>query len=299
MKNVFELLITTPFGYILKFIFSLVANNYGLAIIIFTIITKLCLLPLFIKQQKSTIAMQKIQPKIQAINKKYENQKTPEAQQRMQQEMMKLYQENNVSPMGGCLPLLIQFPIIIGLYQVVTRPMQYLMMLGTDSIKKVADFLLENNLITETVAKFALKQNQIEVARVALDNIDLIKDKIGVALMEIDFNFLGLDLSLTPSFSKMDLLWIIPILSAVTAYLSSMVMQKLSGNTQQNQQMASMNIIMPLMSGYFCFIMPTGVGIYWIMSNIVSIVQQILMTKLMKKDNDDVKETGVKKNGKN
>lgn len=297
MKNVFELLITTPLGYILKFIFSLVANNYGVTIIIFTIITKLCLLPLFVKQQKSTVAMQKLQPQIEALNKKYANQKTPEAQQRQQQELMKLYKENNVSPMGGCLPLLIQFPIIIGLYQVITRPMQYLMMLGTDSIQKIADLLLENKLITESIAKYALKQNQIGVARVALNNIDMIKEKLGISLMEMDFNFFGMDLSLTPSFSKMDLLWIIPILSAATAYLSNLIMQKMSGNTQQNQQMASMNIIMPLMSGYFCFIMPTGVGIYWIMSNVVSIIQQVLMTKFMKKDKDDTKETGVKKNG--
>lgn len=283
MKNVFELLITTPLGYILRFIFDIVGNNYGIAIIIFTLIVKLCMLPLFVKQQKSTAEMAKLKPELDKINKKYANNKSKEAQQKMNQETMKLYQEHGVNPMGGCLPLLIQFPIIIGLYQVITRPMQYLMMLSTETIEKVSNFLLSNKLITEKVAQFALKQNQIEVAREALKHIDLIKEKIGVTLLNINFDFFGMDLSLKPTFSKMDVLWIIPILSAATAYLSNMIMQKLSGNPQQNQQMASMNVIMPLMSGYFCFIMPTGVGIYWIMSNVVQILQQIIISKIMQR----------------
>ncbi len=283
MKNVFELLITTPLGYILRFIFDIVGNNYGIAIIIFTLIVKLCMLPLFVKQQKSTAEMAKLKPELDKINKKYANNKSQEAQQKMNQETMKLYQEHGVNPMGGCLPLLIQFPIIIGLYQVITRPMQYLMMLSTETIEKVSNFLLSNKLITEKVAQFALKQNQIEVAREALKHIDLIKEKIGVTLLNINFDFFGMDLSLKPTFSKMDVLWIIPILSAATAYLSNMIMQKLSGNPQQNQQMASMNVIMPLMSGYFCFIMPTGVGIYWIMSNVVQILQQIIISKIMQR----------------
>ena len=282
--NVFSMLITTPLGYILRFIFGLVNNNYGFAIIIFTLIVKLCMLPLFVKQQKSTMAMAKIKPQLDAINKKYANQKTPEAQQKLQKETMKLYEQNGVNPMGGCLPLLIQFPIIIGLYQVITRPMQYLMMLSGDVIQKIADFLVSQKLILENVAQYALKQNQIEVAKAALSNAEMVANEVGVKLLNIDFNFFGLDLSLKPTFSTFDVLWLIPILSALTAYLSNMIMQKLSGNTQQqNQQMASMNIIMPLMSGYFCFIMPAGVGIYWIMSNVVQMLQQVIIHKIMAK----------------
>ncbi len=284
--NVFSMLITTPLGYILRFIFGLVNNNYGFAIIIFTLIVKLLMLPLFVKQQKSTMAMAKLKPQLDALNKKYANQKTPEAQQKLQKETMKLYEENGVSPMGGCLPLLIQFPIIIGLYQVITRPMQYLMMLSGDVIQKIADFLVSQKVIAQTVAQYALKQNQIEVAKAALSKAEVIANEIGVKLLDIDFNFFGLDLSLKPSFSTFDVLWIIPILSALTAYLSNMIMQKLSGNTQQNQQMGSMNIIMPLMSGYFCFIMPTGVGIYWIMSNVVQILQQVIINFIMSKQKE-------------
>ena len=111
----FSLLITTPLGYIISFIYDLV-QNYGFAIIIFTLIVKIIMLPLVIKQQKSTVQMQKIQPEMQALQKKYAND-----QQRLGQETMKLYKKYNISPAGGCLPLLIQLPIIFGLYQVITR----------------------------------------------------------------------------------------------------------------------------------------------------------------------------------
>ena len=196
---------------------------------------------------------------------------------------MKVYQKHGVSPTGGCLPLLIQFPIIIGLYQVVTRPLQYIMHMGTDVIQKVADVLLEAGKIEANVATTALKQSQITVARAMADNAALIEEKIGSAMSAINFDFFGLDLALTPNFGEMSLLWLIPILSALTAYLTSAITTKLSGNKQQAEQMKSMNIMMPLMSGYFCFIMPAGVGLYWIMSNVIQLIQQVVLTKLLMK----------------
>ena len=277
----FSLLITTPLGYIISFIYDLV-QNYGFAIIIFTLIVKLIMLPLVIKQQKSTVQMQKIQPEMQAIQKKYAND-----QQRLSQETMKLYKKYNISPAGGCLPLLIQLPIIFGLYQVITRPMQYILHMGTDVIQKVADVLKEAGHITESVANFATKQHQITVASSMADNLAFVEEKVGTALSTLNFDFFGLDLSLTPQLSQPSILWIIPILSAVTAYISGQITTKLSGNQQAAEQMKTMNIMMPLMSGYFCFIMPTGVGLYWVMSNVVQMVQQIVVTKIMlKKDKE-------------
>ncbi len=271
----FSLLITTPLGYIISFIYDLV-QNYGFAIIIFTLIVKIIMLPLVIKQQKSTVQMQKIQPELQAIQKKYAND-----QQRLSQETMKLYKKYNINPAGGCLPLLIQLPIVFGLYQVITRPMQYILHMGTDLIQKVADILKEGGFITEAVANFATKQNQITVASSMAENLAFVQEKVGSALSTLNFDFFGLDLSLTPSFSQPSILWVIPVLSAVTAYLSGKITTKLSGNQQAAEQMKTMNIMMPLMSGYFCFIMPTGVGLYWVMSNVVQIVQQVVVTKIM------------------
>lgn len=273
----FSLLITTPLGYIISFIYDLV-QNYGLAIIIFTIIVKLLMLPLVIKQQKSTVQMQKIQPELKALQKKYAND-----QQRLSQETMKLYKKYDINPAGGCLPLLIQLPIIFGLYQVITRPMQYILHMGTDLIQKVADVLKDGGFITEAVANLATKQNQITVASSMADNLAFVEEKVGQVLSTINFDFFGLDLSLTPKLSVVSVLWVIPILSAVTAYLSGKITTKLSGNEQAAEQMKSMNIMMPLMSGYFCFIMPTGVGLYWVMSNVIQIIQQIVVTKIMLK----------------
>lgn len=279
--NVFSLLITTPLGYIIRFVYDIV-KNYGLAIILFTIVVKLIMLPLVIKQQKSTVQMKKIQPELQKIQKKYAND-----QQRLSQETMKLYKKYDINPAGGCLPLLIQFPIIFGLYQVVTRPMQYILHMGTDLIQKIADVLKEGSFITEQVANYATKQNQITVASAMADNLAFVEEKVGVTLSTINFDFFGLDLSLTPQLSQPSVLWIIPILSAVTAYLSGKITTKLSGNDQATEQMKTMNLMMPLMSGYFCFIMPTGVGLYWVMSNVVQIVQQIVVTKIMLKKEEE------------
>ena len=110
-------IITVPLGFIINMIYRLV-QNYGVAIIIFTIIVKLILLPLNIKSQKAMRKQQKIQPILAELQKKYANDK-----EKLQQEMMKLYKDNNVSMMGGCLPMLIQMPILIGLYNVIRSPL--------------------------------------------------------------------------------------------------------------------------------------------------------------------------------
>ncbi len=269
MKNAFDLIITTPLGYILTFIYSLV-KNYGLTIIIFTIVVKLLLMPLLIKQQKSMVATQKLQPELAKIQKKYANDK-----QRLNEETMKLYQENNVNPAGGCLPLLIQFPIIIGLYQVINRPLLYIMNLSLETIAK----------ITELLGFSWTGKSEIAIAKAMESNLGLLAEKLGQDFSDliINFDFFGLDLSMTPSFSRFDALWLIPILSALFAYLSGVVSSKLSGNAQANDQMKSMNVIMPLMSAYFCFIMPSGVGIYWIMSSLLQVVQQVVITKILLK----------------
>ena len=270
--NPFDMLITTPLGYIISFIYSFV-DNYGLTIILFTILIKAIMIPLSIKQQKSMVEMQRLKPFLDILQEKYKDDK-----ERLNQETMKLYQEHKVNPAGGCLPMLLQFPIIIGLYQVILKPLQYIMHLPLDKVAQ----------ITELLGFSGTGKSEIVIAQSAAQNMDLISNELGIQIMPIDFNFLGLDLSLQPDFMVLNVLWIIPILSAATAYLSSWVVQKLSGNSaQQAQQMKSMNIIMPLMSGYFCFIMPAGVGLYWIMSNVVQIIQQVAMNKILLKKKEE------------
>ena len=117
----FEFIITRPLGWIIQQIYNLVAN-YGLSIIIFTVLIKLILLPLNIKSQKAMKKQQKIQPYVAELQEKYKND-----QEKLQREMMKLYKDNNISMAGGCLPMLIQMPILVGLYQVIQKPLQYML----------------------------------------------------------------------------------------------------------------------------------------------------------------------------
>ncbi len=263
--NVFDMLISTPLGYIISFIYSFV-QNYGLTIILFTVVVKILLAPLMVKQQKSMVQMQKLQPELAKLQKKYANDK-----ERLNQETVKLYQQNNVNPAGGCLPLLIQLPIIIGLYNVIQSPVKYIMHIGADGIEKITQLLKYKGA------------SEIGLATLMAEKADLITSKLGITFSPVNFDFFGLDMSLNPDFKTFNLLWIIPVLSAVTAYLSSVLSSKMSGNAQQNEQMKSMNVVMPLMSAYFCFILPAGVGLYWIMSNVMQMILQYVITVTIKK----------------
>lgn len=268
--NVFEMLITTPLGYILSFIYDLV-QNYGWAVIIFTLITKLIILPLSLKQQKSMSKMQTVRPLMEHIQTKYKDDP-----QRLQQETMKIYKEYGISPAGGCLPLLIQFPIIIGLYQVINRPLSFILHLPQDAVAKV---------MTMYGADVKNVSAQIGVCR-DMDPAAVMQE-LGIAVEKLNFEFLGLDLSYNPNFGILNWFWVIPILSAATAYLSSYVMRKIQGTPQQEGSMKTMNLLMPLMSAYFCFILPAGVGLYWIASNVFQIVQSIVLDKIYSNKNQE------------
>ena len=269
--NVFEMLITTPLGYILSTIYNFV-QSYGWAVVIFTIITKLILIPLTVKQQKSMSKMQRVKPLMDYIQEKYKDDPT-----RLNQETMKIYKEFGVSPTGGCLPLLIQFPIIIGLYQVIQRPLSFIYHLSAEEVSKIM------NMYGANVKNAA---QQIAVCR-ELDPAAVF-EKLNITVEKINFNFLGLDLSYNPSLSYLNWYWIIPILAAATAYLSSYIMRKIQGTPQQQEgTMKTMNMLMPLMSAYFCFILPAGVGVYWIVGNIVQIVQSVLLDVYYKSKNQE------------
>ena len=188
--SLFELLITRPLGFIIRMIYDLV-QNYGLSIILFTIVVKLILMPLQAKSQKAMKKQQKIQPIVAELQKKYAND-----QQKLQAEMMKVYKENGVSMTGGCLPLLIQFPILIGLYSVIRRPITYIKGINfsdetvIERVKTVLSQMTEK--FPEVVGKLAslspeqLQKNyQIQLSTWA--------DKLGLAKdygWHINFNFL-------------------------------------------------------------------------------------------------------------
>ena len=260
-------------AWVLGLIYSWV-ENYGVAIILFTIVIKLILLPLSIKQHKSMAKMQRVRPLLEYIQKKYKDD-----QQRLQQETMKLYKEEGVSPAGGCLPLLLQFPILIGLYQVINRPLTYILGLGENTVG--------------AMMKAAKVTNEIGVYQAINEGTVTFDAKYSDAVAQIkgmNFELFGIDFSLQPNFmGEITVLWLIPVLATVTAYLSSYITRKLQAMPQTEQQQSSMktmNMIMPLMSAVFCFMLPAGVGLYWIMSNVVQIGQTVLLHKIFNKKNE-------------
>ncbi len=303
MLNLFEI-ITIPLGYIIDFIYRLV-ENYGLSIIIFTILIKLLLLPLNIKSQKAMRKQQKIQPILTELQKKYAND-----QQKLQQEMMKLYKDNDVSMAGGCLPMLVQLPVLIGLYRVIQAPIKYLLHVNiTDAgvVDKV------NNIVALMSEKFPAEIGSYATmgAEKIFKNAQIMLATWSEKVLDaadawvINFDFLGLNLSQVPSAGFNALmsgnyaeigtiaLLIIPALAVFTTWLSTKLTQKMSGQTNQdeNNQTAqvgkTMNLMMPIMTGFFTLTLPSGMGIYWIVSNVIQMVQQSVLNKYFDAKGDD------------
>lgn len=262
--------IAIPFGYVMRYIYLFV-GNYGISIVLFTLLTTLLMLPLTWKQKKGMMDTQRIQPKMLELQKKYANNRD-----KYSQELQKLYDEEGVSPFSGCLPMLLTLPIMMGLYYVISQPLTFFMGLSEAEISSIAQALgiaAGGNQYTQ----------QIAIAGEIYAKFDQIKH-LAPNLLQVDFNFLGLNLALTPSFKDFSPLWAIPFLSGATGFLQTWVMklmQKRQGVVAQpgaGAQNAMMNIMMPAMSVYFGFILPAGLGVYWIARNVFSTIQELLLT---------------------
>ncbi len=271
----FTALIVEPFGWLLKICYNLV-GNYGVAIIIFTLLSKLVILPFQMKSKKSMMEMQKLQPKLRELEKKYKDDK-----ERYALETQKLYKKEGVSMFGGCLPMLITLPIMIGLYSVVRQPLTYIFDITPEQIQALADaFRAAGAKITSTSGYML----QIDVSSLLSKYPDIVAS-ITPNLTDLDFNFLGIDLSLIPNFKYITILWIIPVLSGLTAWLSNILIRRSQG-TQLTEQAAAtngmMNIMMPLMSVWIAFMVPASLGLYWIISNVLTAVQEPILTAYYK-----------------
>ena len=297
----FEYIITRPMGYIIEFIYNLV-QNYGIAIILFTIVIKMLLFPLNIKSQKAMRKQQKIQPIIQELQKKYANDK-----EKLNREMMKIYKENNISMSGGCLPMLVQMPILIGLYQVIQRPLSFLLHVNfndPDVIRRVYDLrdrFAEGALATRTEEQLA-NMNQMNISQWAA--------MAGQSDWVINFKMFFMNLANVPSaainylgeiaqgnFAHLDivLLLLIPIFAILSSIGSMKVSQAMTGqkknkNSDDNtaaQMSNTMMWMMPVMTGFFTFTLPAGIGLYWIVSSVLQMVQQIGLNIYFNKKKED------------
>jgi len=278
--------ITVPLGQFLYFVYNTIAfKNYGMAVIVFTIIIKLVLLPLTIKQYRSTSKMQEIQPLIQDIQRRYKNDK-----EKMNQELMKVYQEHKYNPASGCLPMLIQLPVILSLYWVINQPLKFLLRKSAEQIAALGEYVV--NAIGETARTYI---SEIQIVNYFNDHISELSNVSELLQPSelINFNFLGINLGLIPTIDTSRLfgseavvylpLLLIPILAVVTTYFSTKLVTPSASENKNNDAAAgtqsTMALIGPLMTLFFSFQLPAGVGLYWIVSNVFQIFQQLYINK--------------------
>ena len=291
------------FGKVLAF-FDSITGSYLIAIFIFAVLAKIILFPLAIKQQKNTLKQAKLRPKEQAIRKKYGGRTDQATQQKMQQEIMDLYSAEGYSPYGGCLPMFIQLPLILGLYEIIRNPLKYTLGLESgliENIKNTISFLGTSvlkgvdNLFKDGVFSGTSGLDYMTVLKNQA-NFDAISQRL-TGLREVlkfedlpKFDFLGLDLSVTPMsvFSDWSLWYylIIPVLTFVTMYLSMKLTKKLTYQAPEAAAMGGgmpgklMDLAMPLLSTWFSFMFPTMLGIYWMFNNLLGILQSFILSKM-------------------
>jgi YidC/Oxa1 family membrane protein insertase len=275
--------IANPLGQFMYFIYNNLAfHNYGLAIIIFTIFIRLLILPLTIKQYRSSARMQQIQPQIQEIQKRYKNDK-----EKLQQELMKFYAENKVNPAGSCLPLLIQMPILFSLWYVITKPFTHMLRMPVEQIDAL-----------KTAFNIPKTAGYPEINIIKLFSPDKVANILNpdltskIADLKEGMHFLGLNLGTVPSWhlDKVGISWqsigllLIPIIATVTTYLSVKIsMPKTANQNNVGNQMAGMQntmmYIAPVMTLIFSFQFPAGLGIYWSVGYVIQIAQQMYINK--------------------
>lgn len=285
--NIFIVVLVRPFAYILRWIYDW-CNSFGWALILFTLLTRLVLLPLNIKSKKGMAAMQALQPKLKELEKKYQNDK-----QKYQEEVAKLYKKEGVSPMGGCLPTLLTLPIMFALYWPISQPLKYLMNLSAAQIAAVRDQLI---LIGAKVNGVLVSATSSEMTLVQAmhDNFEAVSS-ISENIFPMNLMFLGINLGAVPSFTKFNVLFLLPIISAGTAFLLSKIttwLQERSTGVQNSQQNGMMTWMMPLISLWIGFSLPAGLTVYWIASNLVAMAQEVFTTYYIqkKKEKEPLKE---------
>lgn len=293
------------FGYMLSFFYNIV-NNYGLAIILFTIIIKLVMLPLSIKQQKTLKKNAKLQEKMKVVQFKYKN--SPE---KLNQEIMNLYKEEKMSPFSGCLSTVLQFVLLLSIFYLVRCPLTYMEKIPTDNI---------NNYINQ------LTENNYEVSK-AYPEIDIIRenefikeknpDDENVSKISLNMDFIGLDLSKIPQQNLNDYsVYIIPILYIISSFISirlTTAMQKgkkkeknvidITENSENKELVEEvekeekeidtmeqtnkmMSWMMPILSISIAFVAPLGLALYWLVNNIIMILERVVLDKFIKTEED-------------
>ena len=266
--------IASVLGYIIRFFYDLVGQNYFITILLFTLFTKVVLFPLAWIQIKSMEKMNKMSVKQKEIQDKYKNDK-----EKQTQELMNLYKKNKVNPLSGCLPLIIQIPIILAMFYIVKQPLTYIVQTPQEEIKTYTQQLLNK----EDVNEKEMQANELLIAKEHnLINMQVIP---GINLGDVPSNVFSKDENKKASPISLA----IPILTFIVSFLLNKYSQK---NTQQTPEQAEMqkttNLMMPLMSAFFSYAMPLALGVYWLFGSMLQFVQQFVINLVVKKDKEKI-----------
>lgn len=286
--------ICVPFAWLVRLFYDL-TNSYGVALILFTLVIKLIMLPFQMKSKKSMMRMSRVSGQMQDLQKRY-----AKNQAKFQEEMQKLYEEEGVNPMSGCLWSFLPLPILMALYSIIRQPITHFMMLSKDVLQAVVQSVadagvdLTNIVMMDKVTGApALKDGLYQMA--AYGQINLVKavQEMGLSTPDgwfnVNYKFLGLDLTATPweYIKSFTFTWAVigVILIPILAGLSQFVFSKLTMKTQPQADaaggasMKSMMYMMPLFSVYIAFIMPAALGVYWIAQSVFSLIQEAILNK--------------------
>lgn len=266
MQTLFNI-INKPLGWILESIAGLLNGNFAAAVFLFTLIINLILIPLSIKSQKSSVQQTRIKPKLDELKKRCGDDK-----QKYSEEMQRLYQEENISMTGGCLPMILRFVLVMSIYYLIMSPLTYLMHIDAETIKQASEAI-------GATTQRASELNIIEAVKNGTIDFPVIKEQLST----IDFNFFGINLTQKPNFSfdifhDFEPIWIMPIIAFAAQILSSLVSMRIQKKINPDApNMMGMMLTMPLISLIIGFTLPGGVTFYWTCSSIIGgIIQAAL-----------------------
>ena len=242
MDVIWNTVIINPMVNAMLWLYGLLGHSYVLALLVFTLLTRLITWPLTIQQQKSSAAMTDMQPKLNALKEKYKND-----QEKLSREQMALYREAGVNPLGGCLPLLVQFPILIGLYQALNQSLAAAPL----DLMRLSQHIIPHSKLPEFLA--------------------WLPDATALLPLNNKFGWLNL--------ASPDPLYILPVVVVLTTWLQNKLLTPASADPQQRAMGQTMQFTMPLMIGFFSLNFPSGLSIYWTVANIIGIGQYTAMGK--------------------
>ena len=294
-----------------------ITGNYMLALLLFALAVEIIMLPFGIKQQKNAIKQARLRPKERAIKNKYKGRNDKVTQQKMADEIQRMYQEENFNQLSGCLPMLLQLPVILARYQVVINPLRYVVGISKEAINAMLSYVAQM-----PVGEGQILEKAINTRRGTIELISVINEKginafegvvkfvedgnvsgISMTGREVfkefssnvdnfpNFKALGIDLGATIDIKQLSLLWLVPVITFVVYFFSMKLNKKLMGQTPATGDAPAdkatgctntmMDVMMPAFSAYIAFIVPAAIGVYWVFKSILSTLKQFILSKIM------------------